>query len=61
MQKRSGQVVVEYTLLVVVGVMIATLLINMIIGSSDTNPGFLVGKWRRMIQVIGADQTDSPN
>lgn len=52
----SGQIVVEYTLLLVVGVALAALITTMMVSRSEDNPGFLVKKWYDIIATIGADE-----
>ncbi len=53
-----GQVVVEYVLLLVVGVIIATTITSAIVKRSSDNPGFLIKKWKEIIDFIGEDYPD---
>ena len=50
--RKTGQVVVEYILLLVVSVLIATILINFV---NVKNEGILFQKWRNILTVIGED------
>ena len=54
----SGQIVVEYVLLMVVGVSIAAMITTTVVSRNPENPGFLVKKWVDMIQLIGEDTAD---
>ena len=53
-----GQIAVEYVLLLVVGVSIAALLTSLVVNRDPENPGFLILKWRELIELIGADVID---
>lgn len=53
-----GQIVVEYVLLLVVGVSIAALITTTLVSRNPDNPGFLVKKWVDMINLIGEDTAD---
>lgn len=55
---QSGQVVVEYVLLLVVGVSIAILITTLMVNRSPDNPGFLVKKWRQIVETIAQDKTE---
>ncbi len=57
-KSEQGQIVVEYILLLMVGVAIATLVTTMLVSRSDNNPGFLTAKWKKIIEVIGSDTVD---
>ena len=57
----KGQVIVEYMLLLVVAVSIATLIISRVSSRNENAPGFLIVKWRQIIQAIGADNATGPN
>jgi len=54
-----GQIVVEYVLLLVIGVGVAMLITSKMV-SRDPNgpPGFLVLKWLDIIKTVGADTPD---
>lgn len=56
--RSRGQVVVEYVLLLLVGVIIATLITSLIVSRSSDSPGFLIQKWRDIIEFIGEDYPD---
>ncbi len=55
-----GQVVVEYTLLLVVGVMVAFIITTALVSRDENSPGLLINKWLKIIRVIGADAADYP-
>lgn len=55
---RGGQIVIEYVLLLVVGVAVATLITSQMVSRNPDNPGFLVKKWLDIIQAIGKDTAD---
>ncbi len=58
MKKNRGQIVVEYLLLLVVGVALATLLIKQLASRDPENPGMIVQKWNSILQTIGDDIID---
>lgn len=54
----TGQIVVEYVLLLVVGVSIAALITSTVVSRNPDSPGFLVKKWVDMLKLIGEDTAD---
>ena len=54
----GGQIVVEYVLLLVVGVSIAALITSTVVSRNPDSPGFLVKKWVDMIKMVGEDTAD---
>jgi len=50
--------VVEYVLLLVVGVSIAALITSSVVSRDSNNPGFLIQKWIAMITMVGEDTAD---
>jgi hypothetical protein len=54
----GGQIIVEYVLLLVIGVSIAILITSTMVSRNSDSPGFLVKKWVDIIQFIGADHAD---
>lgn len=55
----SGQILVEYLLLMVIAVACATLLIKALVGrGDDSNRGMVIKQWDRIIHVIGNDLPD---
>jgi hypothetical protein len=50
--KQSGQVVVEYVLLLIVAVAMATIIISALVKRDPDNPGFLIQKWYQIQQAI---------
>lgn len=57
---RRGQIVVEYVLLLVIGVSLAFLITSQMVSRSSENTGFLVKKWIAIIKAIGSDKADDP-
>lgn len=54
----GGQIIVEYVLLIVVGVSIAILITSTMVSRNPENPGFLIKKWVDIIRFIGDDTAD---
>jgi hypothetical protein len=50
--------VVEYVLLLIVGVSVAALITSTVVSRNPENPGFLVKKWLDMIKLVGEDTAD---
>ena len=59
-QNQQGQIVVEYVLLLVISVGIAILITTSMVNRNPESPGFLMVKWREIIQAIGSDPAESP-
>jgi len=57
-KNNSGQIVVEYILLLIEGVMIASLITTVFVSRNAENPGILTTKWRQIIEVIAKDKID---
>ncbi len=55
---QSGQIVVEYILLLSVAVVIAALITKTMVGSDPENPGFVLTAWRNIVTTIGGDHAD---
>jgi hypothetical protein len=53
-----GQIVVEYVLLLVIGVSVAMLITSKMVSRNSENPGFLIKKWYDIIKTIGQDTSD---
>ncbi len=56
--RQGGQIVVEYVLLLVVGVSIAVMLTSLMISRNEDSPGFVIEAWRGIIEAIASDQID---
>ncbi|MCB0390266.1 MAG: hypothetical protein KDD58_03190 [Bdellovibrionales bacterium] len=54
----SGQIVVEYVLLLIIAVGIALLITNRMVSRSPDEPGFLIVKWYQLINFIGTDPVE---
>lgn len=52
---------VEYILLLVLGVGIAALITRTMVSRNAETPGFLIVKWQSIIQTVGTDPTDDLN
>jgi hypothetical protein len=50
--------VVEYILLLVVGVGVATIITSQMVSRNPNRPGFLIVKWLDIIKTVGADTSD---
>lgn len=57
----KGQVLVEYLLLMVMVIGIATLLTKSLISRSDTKPGLIIDAWNGIIKNISNDLPDCQN
>ena len=57
-RRQRGQIVVEYVLLLVVGVSMAILITRAMVWRSEESPGFLIAKWRQILELVGADFAD---
>ncbi len=55
LQTSSGQVAVEYILLLIVGIAIWLLLVNGLVSRNSESPGAVTAKWNQIIQMIGSD------
>ena len=57
-KSQRGQIVVEYVLLLVVGLSVAMLVTSTMVSRSPDSPGVLVSKWVAIIELIGSDTSD---
>ncbi|HVK62345.1 MAG TPA: hypothetical protein VM432_12380 [Bdellovibrionales bacterium] len=57
-QNESGQIVVEYVLLLLVAVSIAAVITRSMISSDPDSPGFVISAWTALLNEIGADRAD---
>ena len=55
---QRGQIVLEYVLLLVIGVGVAALITSTMVSRSPESPGFLIKKWFDIIKTIGDDTAD---
>lgn len=58
--KKSGQVLVEYLLLMVIAVGCSALLTKQLVSRSN-QPGLIISAWDRILKQIGRDVPDCPN
>lgn len=61
LKKQSGQVIIEYVLILVVLVTIGTFIVSRMIGRDPQEPGFVIANWNAIAQVIASDNPDSNN
>jgi hypothetical protein len=57
-QSQSGQIILEYVLLLMFAVSIAAVITKAMIGRETGNPGFVIKAWDAMLQEIGKDTAD---
>ena len=55
---QSGQIVVEYVLLLVIAVSMSALIVRQLGSRDEQNPGVLVQKWHNIQIEIGKDLPD---
>ncbi len=55
LKNSSGQVVVEYILLLSALVLIGALITRTMVSRDPDSPGFLISKWVKIVEVIGSD------
>ena len=55
---QSGQIVLEYVLLLVIGVAVAATLTTLLVSRNPESTGMIVLKWNQIVQAIGADYAD---
>ena len=56
----KGQIVVEYVLLLVIAVGVAFIITTTLVSRNPESPGFLMQKWRDIIETIASDNADNP-
>lgn len=57
-QSDSGQIVIEYVLLLVIAVSIAALITRTMIAQRPGESGFVITFWQEIINQIGSDKSD---
>lgn len=55
---QSGQIVLEYVLLLVIAVGVAATLTTLLVSRNPESTGMIVSKWNQIIQTIGDDTAD---
>ena len=55
---QSGQIVLEYVLLLVIGVAVAATLTTLLVSRNPESTGMIVLKWNQIVQAIGSDYAD---
>lgn len=52
---------IEYVLLLVVAVTLATVITRMMVGREQGSEGFVIRVWQNLITQIGSDHADAPD
>ena len=60
LKNQSGQLAVEYVLLVVATVAIATIIVSELVRRDPENPGLVIQAWQNIVQKIGYDDAGEP-
>ncbi len=55
---QSGQIVLEYILLLVIAVAVAATLTTLLVSRNPESTGMIVLKWNQIVQTIGSDPAD---
>lgn len=55
---QSGQIIIEYILLMVVVVAIAAIIVKGVVSRDESDPGFLIQAWSDLVKTIGEDCVD---
>jgi hypothetical protein len=55
---QSGQIVLEYVLLLIIAVAVASLMTTLMVNRNPNNPGFIVAKWMAILKTVGNDTAD---
>lgn len=55
---QSGQVVVEYVLLMIIAISFGYLLMSKLVSRSTDNPGIITAKWHNLLDTIAGDLPD---
>lgn len=55
---QSGQILIEYVLLLLIGLMVAKLMIKSLVGQNPEEPGILIKRWNEVWVEIGNDYPD---
>ena len=58
MRNQSGQIVLEYVLLLVIGVAVAAALTTFLVSRNPQSVGMIVLKWTEITRTIGSDTAD---
>ena len=56
--RQSGQIVVEYILVLIVAVALAFVIVRGFINREEGNEGLVIQAWMRMLGAIGSDTAD---
>jgi hypothetical protein len=56
--QNKGQIVVEYVLLLLVAVLLATLITRAMVSRNSDKPGFVIQAWQGIISFIADDTPD---
>jgi hypothetical protein len=54
-RSQSGQVIIEYVLLLVVALGLASIVMKTVVSRDPSSPGFLMKKWQSLLEEVGED------
>jgi hypothetical protein len=57
-QRESGQVVLEYVLLLVIVASLGAFILRSAVSRNPDEPGFLVDKWQKVLETIAQDDPE---
>ena len=57
LRQNDGQILLEYVLLIIIAVTMATFLTSRLVGRGD-EPGIVIQKWSQLVQMVGQDIGD---
>ncbi|MAF89777.1 MAG: hypothetical protein VX583_00195 [Bdellovibrionota bacterium] len=57
---QKGQLAVEYVLMVVAAVTVATLIVTALVSRSTDEPGLVIQVWQNIVNAIGNDNAAEP-
>lgn len=61
LRNHRGQLIIEYILLLVISVTLALMITKALVNRNADNPGVLIARWHRMLNMIGLDYADGPD
>jgi hypothetical protein len=59
LKSQSGQIIIEYILLMIVVVGIAAVIVKGVVSRDKSDPGFLIQAWSELVKTIGSDCVDN--
>lgn len=58
LRRDRGQILIEYVLLLILVVTLATLITKLVVSRAPGEEGFIIKSWQRMLEAIGNDIMD---